>query len=315
MGQDDQQFERVGKHCFTILFGIGIALLTGSAAHADQSMPCPGTEQVDNAGTVTEKRLSEISGLVASRKQPGILWVHNDSGDRAIIYAINLQGRLVAEIQLIDDDGNNVVALDCEDIALAPGTDNDDVLYLADIGDNPRSRETVRIYQLAEPQIIDMPDDHVVRKTAVCDVIKVSYPDGPRDAETLLVDPISGDIVIVSKDFIHARVYRIPSGPDDVITLEFLTQMSWGFMTGGDISSDGSSILLRGYWNAQMWPRSSEGDWWTLLAVSGCPVALAVESQGEAIGFSADGLGYFTISEGTQPSLYSYRILSESIAD
>ena len=274
---------------------------------ADEPLPCPSTERTADVGRLLADRLSEISGLAASRSQPGILWVHNDSGDGAVVYAIDLQGGLVAEIQLIDTDGDNIDAIDWEDIALGPGPRGSDVLYLADIGDNARSREAIRIFCLPEPLIEPRVDGQVVHMAVVCTAIEAIYPDGPRDAETLIVDPITGDVAIVSKDFIHARAYRVRANGDELVTLEFLAQMPWGFMTGGDISPDGSNILLRGYWSAEIWQRAPEGEWWTTLTTPGCPVALAIESQGEAIGFSASGDGYFTISEGIQPSLYFYR--------
>lgn len=264
--------------------------------------PCPTYERVPDGAMIVDERLTEISGLVASRSQPGILWVHNDSGDDAVVYAIDLDGRTVAEVRLIGID-----AVDCEDIALGTGPSDGDYLYLADIGDNAGARETICIYRLPEPQIEIRENGQIVQLSVECDVIEAVYPDSPRDAETLLVDPISGDVVIVSKDFIHARAYCVPVGAAGIATLEFLIELPWGFMTGGDISPDGSSILLRGYWNAEIWPRSIEGDWWTTLGFPGCPVPLALESQGEAIGFSGDGTGYFTVSEGSCPTLNIYR--------
>ncbi len=295
------------RHRRALLFGIAVAVLCCLAlvAHADeQDVPCPVYERAPDGAMIIDERLTEISGLVASRSQPGILWVHNDSGDDAVVYAIDLQGRTVAEVQLIGID-----AIDCEDIAIGPGPGEGDYLYVADIGDNGRTRETVSIYRFPEPQIEISEDRHVQQIALDCELIEAVYPDGPRDAETLLVDPITRDVVIVSKDFINARAYRVPMSMDGIVTLEFLVELPWGFMTGGDISPDGSSILLRGYWNAQLWTRSTAGEWWMALASPGCPVALAMEPQGEAIGFAANGTSYLTISEGFQPTLSPYREL------
>jgi hypothetical protein len=300
------------RHRWVCLLGIAIVLLHGLplAAFADEQTSCPDYERASDSVTIVDERLSEISGLVASRNQPGILWVHNDSGDEAAVYAIDLQGRTVAEVRLIGID-----AVDCEDIALGPGPDGDDCLYLADIGDNAAARETICIYRFPEPQIEIREEGQIVQLSVECDVIEAAYPDGPRDAEALLVDPITGDVIVASKDFIHARAYHVPAAVDGAATLEFLLELPWGFMTGGDISSDGTSILLRGYWNAEIWSRSTESDWWIALAVPGCPVPLTQEPQGEAIGFSANGTGYVTISEGIQPPLYLYRALPSDSSD
>ena len=308
MKQDSQQANQV-RHCTTwlvvlLLFSLGISTFP------DESAPCPSYGRPSSIATISDDRLTEISGLVSSQSQPGIVWVHNDSGDAAVIYAIDLEGQLLVEVQLVGSDGSKINAVDCEDIALGPGLGDGDFLYLADIGDNTSSRESIRIYRFSEPTFTAGANGSVVQMTVACDVMEASYPDGARDAETLLVDPVSGDLIIVSKDFIHTRAYRVIDNVDGTSTLEFLIELAWGFMTGGDISPDGTSILLRGYWNAEIWTRSTEGaDWWTTLAEPGCTVSLAAheEPQGEAIGFSADGTGYFSVSEGIHPSLHFYR--------
>jgi len=294
------------RHRWVCLLGIAVMLLLNLtlAVFADeQPIPCPAYERVSDSTTIADETLSEISGLVASRSQPGILWVHNDSGDEAAVYAIDPQGRTLAKILLIGVD-----AVDCEDIALGPGPDGGDCLYLADIGDNAAVRETICLYRFPEPQIEIREDGQIVQLSVASNVIEAVYPNDPRDAETLLVDPITGDVIIVSKDFIHARAYRVPVRSDAIVTMEFLIELPWGFMTGGDISPDGASILLRGYWNAEIWLRSTRDDWWDMLALPGCPVPLAQEPQGEAIGFSVGG-NYITVSEGIQPSLHFYRAL------
>jgi hypothetical protein len=286
-------------------------LTLAPVVRADEHVtPCPTYERASDDAVIVDERLIEISGVAASRAQPGVLWVHNDSGDDAVVYAIDVQGRTVAEVVL---DG--VTAIDCEDIALGPGPDDGDHLYLGDIGDNGRNRETIRIYRFLEPHVQLREDGCVVRITVVPEVIEVTYPDGPRDAETLLVDPVTGDVVVISKDPFRARVYRVPLIGDSAATMEFLVELPWGLITGGDISSEGSAILLRAYWNAQIWPRPNAGEWWKALFSSGCPVPLAMEPQGEAISFTADGAGYLTISEGRQPTLHLYRRPSESASE
>lgn len=311
----NQQVATIVRHRNIALLAMAGILLVGLAVLAEDATSCPETERVSDSVTIADVALSEISGLVASRSQSGILWVHNDSGDDAVVYAIDLEGQLLSKVQLVGSDGTKIDAVDCEDIALGPGPSAGDFLYLADIGDNAVSRETIRIFRFPEPEFSMEANGHVVQTTAECDVLEAVYPDDPRDAETLLVDPISGDLVIVSKDFVNARAYRVPNRVGAISTLEFLVELTWGLMTGGDISPDGATILLRGYWNAQSWTRSPAVDWWVSLALPGCPVSLAMEPQGEAIGFSSDGASYFTISEGIQLPLHSYRILPIDSSD
>ena len=313
MKQASQQANQV-KHC-QIWLGVLLLFALGISVFADESVPCPSYGRPSSIATIADDRLTEISGLVSGQSQPGILWVHNDSGDAAVVYAIDLEGQLLVKVQLVSSDGSKINAVDCEDIALGSGPSGGDFLYLADIGDNTSSRESIRIYRFREPTFNADANGRVVQVTVECDVMEAVYPDSARDAETLLVDPISGDLVIVSKDFIHARAYRMSDTIGEASTLEFLVELPWGFMTGGDISPDGSNILLRGYWNAEIWSRSAGTNWWMMLALPGCPAPLALESQGEAIGFRESGTGYLTVSEGYQPMLHSYRLELDEPAD
>jgi hypothetical protein len=304
----NQQVATKVRHGQIALLALALVWLVGLAVLAEEATSCPETERVTDSRTIADETLSEISGLVASRSQPGILWVHNDSGDGAVVYAIDFDGQLLARVQLLRSDGSKIDAVDCEDIALGPGPSDGDFLFLADIGDNAGSRETIRIYRFSEPHVTVEANGHVADMAAECDVIEAAYPDRPRDAEALLVDPLSGEVVIVSKDFINARAYRVPNRLEGIATLEFLVELARGFITGGDISGDGLSIVLRGYWNAEIWTRSPGANWWESLGMPGCPASLAIEPQGEAIGFSDSGQGYLTVSEGVQPMLHLYRL-------
>ena len=59
--------------------------------------------------------LREASGLSLSRTQPGVVWAHNDSGDAPVLYAIDLKGKLLAKVGVM-----NATATDWEDISSGP---------------------------------------------------------------------------------------------------------------------------------------------------------------------------------------------------
>ena len=92
------------------------------------------------------------------------------------------------------------------------------------------------------------------------ETIYLLYPDGARDAETLMIDPLNGDIYVVTKRELLGRVYRAPfpqaTGSGNKSTMEYLGQLPWTGATGGDISSDGDEIIIRGYFNASLWART-----------------------------------------------------------
>ncbi|MCH8066359.1 MAG: hypothetical protein IIC90_11135 [Chloroflexi bacterium] len=279
---------------------------------------CGATSQV--AGSVASAELIEISGLAASRTHEGVLWVHNDSGDTARIFAIAADGAHLATITLA-----GVEAIDWEDMAIGPGPDPSiDYLYLADIGDNAAARPQVDIYRLPEPD----PFAGVTTGTVEADRLTLLYPDRPHDAETLLVDPRTGDLLIVTKELQAPESFVFLSpGPfqaGTTATLELVTTIDFAALpssvqppadasplvlgvphlpTAGDVSAAGDLVVIRTYGTAWLWERAENTALGDAFAGIPCEAPSAIEEQGEAIAFTADADGYVTISEGTTPTI------------
>ena len=110
-------------------------------------IPCPTFDVARPAVTVQVRQLTEAWGLVASTKNPGVLWTHNDAGDGPRIFAIRADGTKVAEIAL----GGAAKAKDWEDLAIGPDPAGNDSLYIGDIGDNDENRPSIFVYKIAEP--------------------------------------------------------------------------------------------------------------------------------------------------------------------
>ncbi len=279
----------------------------GGTADSGGFPVCPMYAKAVTAGLVQEPSLTEASGVVASRKTPGVLWVHNDSGDPARVFAISDAGVALGMFLL-----GGASAVDWEDIAIGPGpVSGQSYLYLGDIGDNGESRSNVEVYRVAEPAEV------ASAMLAGIEQITLVYPDHPHNAETLLVDPSNGDLYIVAKsgDGI-SPVFRAaaPVSAAVPITLEQVTTLTFGAAplaggattTAGDISADGSEIAIRTYGSAFLWRRAPGATIAQALATEPCPIPLANEGQGEALGFAADGSGYYTLSEGTLVPLSFY---------
>lgn len=253
---------------------------------------------------VTDPRLNEISGLTASVTHQGVLWVHNDSGDAPSLYAINTSGTLVRTVLL-----RSATARDWEDIARGPGpVPGVTYLYAADIGDNRQERASIVIYRVPEP------DPHSADgSVSEYDVLSLTYPDGPHNAETLLVDPLRGDLVIVTKTSGRsARLYSVSALPagDHTAVLDTRGDLdAGGIATGGDVNADGRTVAIRTYSGVRGWDRDPSEPLWSALAEDGCQLTSAVEAQGEALGFSGDGLGYVTISEGSRPHINRFQLI------
>ncbi len=277
--------------------------------------------------------LTETSGLVASRRHRGVLWATNDSGQRSGIYAIDERGRDLGFFALTEG-GAERSTVDVEDLAIA-----DDTIYLADIGDNARRRDTVAIHVLAEPEPGGDGDVDVVT------TVEFRYPDGPTDAEALIVDPDRDELVILSKDLDDpsgpTRLYTVPLPADSgdgasgaggggiveataagVLDVVALTEASEGFslssllfpgsVTGADLSPTGDLVALRTYGSVWLFRhRPGQPIAESLTATEPCEVGAAAEAQGETVAFltgSAPGtIGYVTISEGGNPPVNASR--------
>jgi hypothetical protein len=274
-------------------------VLTTSANAADPEF-LPGVQ----VGVVASSALNEISGLAASRVNDDVLWAHNDSGDSARVFAINTAGALLGTYNI-----SGASATDWEDMALGPGpAAGVEYLYLGDIGDNTAARGSVRVYRVAETSVGSTQSPVNVNLSGA-ETFTLTYPDGARDAETLMVDPTTGDLYIVSKRESRSRVYRAPASAlvnGAAVTMEYKAQLPWGWATGGDISPDGDEVLIRGYSNASLWSRAPGANLWDAFTGGEVSATLRSESQGESIAFDGDGWGYFTVSEGTNPPIYYF---------
>lgn len=289
---------------------------TAPSTHLLDSV-CNGRAATRDLGVVTTPEIGEASGIVASGSDPGVWWINNDSGDSARIFAVNEAGSLLATVDIL-----NAQAVDWEDIA-----SNGDSIFIADTGDNRGTRDSVTIYAIQAPALTSAGGGRVSGTTQKLDAtatkLTLTYPDGPQDAEALAFDPDSGDLFIITKDWSLkgvSGIYRTPANPlsapnqmgpnshsGGTVELERVGDLSLpagSLVTGADISSDGRLIAVRTYTSVNLFRRPPDTDVATALESVPCEAPLPPEVQGEAIGFSADGSGYVTMSEGKGQTLH-----------
>lgn len=253
-------------------------------------------------GEVEEKFLDETSGLAVSRKFPELLYLHNDSGGSAEIFLLDTLGKYRGSILL-----EGVTNRDWEDLAIGPGpVDGESYLYLGDIGDNFGVHEELFIYRFPEPPTVEE------ARPVLPERIKLRYPDGAKDAETLLVDPLGGDLYVLTKRDARNSLYKAAAADlkdGSTVVLEKVLEMPITLSVAGDISADGLQVAIKNYWVVYYWERDPN---LTLEETLGHPAKLLPyepEPQGEALAFSPDGNSYFTLSEKklrVQPVLYRY---------
>lgn len=263
---------------------------------------CDAYDDVDVAGTTASAALVEVSGIVAGRVNPGVLWAHNDSRDGAVLYAIGLDGSDLGAYPV-----RGAVAFDWEDIAAGPGpTPDQPYLYVGDIGDNFAIRNgQVTVYRLPEPPL-GAGADPVFEAEALI----LRYPEGESlNAEAMFVDPTDAALYLVTRNREVARVYRADAAVDaaTIQELSLLLSLPLGAeVTGADISGDGAIIALRGERAVWMWHRPPGTAVAEALAAAPCMAPSPQERQGESIAFDPAG-SYFTISEGTAPEVHVVR--------
>lgn len=275
------------------------ATTTAAASAAPKRPATPALcRKLDDAvtGRVQDRALSELSGLVQSRANPGLLWSHEDSGAGPQLWALAPDGRVLGGVTV-----TGAQAVDWEDIATGPSpSGGGDVLYVADIGDNRAQRDSVTVYRIPEPS-------PGAGASAPAEQMVLRYPDGPRDAETLLVDPRRGTLVIVSKEIAGGRAYSVPRFTPGAATLRRGPEVAPVFATGGDVSADGRVVAVRGYTSLAVWRRRGDESIVATLRRAPCtPPTSLFEGQGEALALNRTGTAARTVAEGAPAVLRRY---------
>lgn len=252
--------------------------------------------------------LDELSGLSRSLAGDGWLWAHNDSGDVPRLFRVGLDGGDLGVVPLPE-----LLAIDWEDLA-AFRWQGAPALLIGDIGDNRAVRTAVTLYAVADPGVQGT-------RTRLLWTLHFRYPDGPRDAEGLAVDPESGDILVLSKRARPPRVYRLPMPvaapePGRVHTAEpvavlrgvpvptaldiaddpvFGAVRDWP--TAFDLAPDGRSAIVTTYQDAWRYHREPGEPWAATFARRPERIDLPQWRQTEAGAYTADGRSFCAGSE------------------
>ena len=258
------------------------------AAPGDPPAPtCPTTSAPTVSGRVEDPRLDEISGVVAG--PGGVLWVEEDSGNPAAISGLSRAGALLDTV-----DVAGATNVDWEDLARAGGR-----LWIGDIGDNALARTEIKVYAIDEPA-------DPSAGSVEAEVISLRYPDGPHDAEAMVVDRAARRLYVIEKQTARPRsiVFAVELSqavPGSTSTLRPVGEVSLANVTAADLGPTG--LVVKNYLTALLFPAiGPDASVEQLLAGASCPMLLG---PSEAIAFSPDGRRLFTIPEGVTPAIVS----------
>jgi hypothetical protein len=245
-----------------------------------------------------DPRIGESSGLAFSPQHDGVLWTHGDSGNPPVLYALGRDGRVAGTLRL--QGGSDV---DWEAMAAFRDRTGRALLAVGDIGDNDARRSRIEVAVVAEPARLGRSTDAPLLR------LRLTYPDGARDAEALVVDAARGRMFVVTKGFFGGDVYMVPTagwngtappaGARPATRSARLVQVGRvpvGLVTDG-AAAPGGAVLLRSYGELAAFAPFPlvEGDE-TLrpVATDGTPR----QRQGEGLALPADGRSALLSSEG-----------------
>ena len=305
------------RRALSLLMGATAWLSCATQGPDVASGGCPSYASGMLQGKVASPMIVEASGIAASRRQSGVLWLHNDSGDGSRFYATDERGQDLGGFELAGH-----AAIDIEDMAVGPAPDGSGpFLFLADIGDNPEARANVSILRVPEPAIGETAPNEITRLDGAVRLV-LRYPNREaHDAEAFFVDPQGGDLYIVTKR--EARVFRARGAAlGDARKLHILEAVgrlvrpgsmlpAANRVTGADIDFERNQIVVRTYSRVLVWPVAAGESIPQALTRSPCVAPARREPQGEAVGFNHDGRAYWTISEGRHPPLYRFEAASQ----
>ncbi len=280
-----------------------------SSPPSPQARPQPAAQL---SGMLLDPQLSEISGLAASRRHRNVLWLHDDGGNPARLFAVNTRGQRLATLRL-----QGVPKTDWEDIA-AFELDGKAYLLVADVGDNGGLRKTLQLHVIEEPSR--------VRNTRLKPAWSIAFrwPDGARDCEAVAVDAARGQILLVSKKREPPELFTVPLRPTggSMLTATRVGRLAGvprpeatrststrrarlvGQVTAADVSPDGRTLAVMTYRYLLLYPRGTRQSWASAVSKTPKTTVLPWLPQAEALGWTADGSGLYATGEFIPAPLY-----------
>lgn len=261
--------------------------------------------EIIRSGTIYDSRISEASGMVVSLIHEDVLWVINDSGNSASLYAINPKGRVM---RIIDIDGvwNN----DWEDLSSFE-YEGKPYILIADVGDNAAERKACFLHFIEEPDIKKTSDIFPLSVKPSWSMT-YTYEDGPRDCESVAVDMGNGKILLLSKRNNPPILYELPLTKQKNAVARKCAEINplpkkrldntefskySNQPTAMDISPNGLSAVLLTYDCAFYFRKEQAANWGTVFTGPMKEIIFPRLRQCESVCFNRDGSSIYVTSE------------------
>ena len=251
--------------------------------------------------TLANSQISESSGLACGRRNRGVFWTHNDSGDSARVFAFTIRGEHVATYTIV-----GAQAGDWEDMASFEAQGRG-YLLLGDVGDNERRRKKYTLYVVVEPPV-GTPERPAAGQVRVGRQMDFTYEDGPHNCEAVAIDPTDGMIYLVSKEGggsckVYALPWRQPESRAAVVAKAVAT-LAMPAATAMDISPDGLRAVILTYGHAYEYARRDGEKWSEVFARPPRVLRMPKRRQGETVCYGPDGKTLYLTSEFAPTPLF-----------
>ena len=210
-------------------------------------------DPLETLGRLSDPSIRETSGIVKSRKHPGVFWIVSDSGNPPAIHAIRRDGRVLATFRV------GAPNVDWEEIAI----DNSGHLFLGEIGNNGGVLPLRAIYQ------IDEPDPMRPSKAALPVILATYYRFSSKadrfDAESLFIAGKEAFVIAKRHDRRDAELLAVPLDPPSPLFRPALPRSvgtAPGFAepaTGASLSDDGRLLAVVSTRAARVYDRAESG--------------------------------------------------------
>ena len=243
--------------------------------------------------TLANRGIRESSGLACGRRNPGIFWTHNDSGDRPRFYATDSAGRHRGTFNL-----SGATAGDWEDMASVV-LDKKSYLLLADVGDNGRRRPFCTLYFVEEPPVPAKGAKRRIGSVRPALTVNFKYEDRPHDCEAVAVDPTTRTVYLVTKSPKRtAYELPIPRTPTaKTLVAKRIADLALSYVTAMDMSPDGRRAVVLTYVLAHEYYREGDRTWAEAFSRPPRMILIPARRQGESICYGSDGKTLYLTSE------------------